>query len=176
MMRPVGEVKVCLHREPIDMRKGRNGLAALVREGMSQDPFAPEAQYVFVGGRYDEKAYNSWAFLSELGAAANYQTWLNSAQLAWRSSPGRTKVNAASGVRTGTRHHSEPESVIRPSNRMVPQRGLLRAARLALRVALRAIAIAASRRCRRTGLSFCQGFEQEPVIIPSQRASFGRQI
>jgi transposase len=34
MMRPVGEVKVYLHREPIDMRKGRNGLAALVREGM----------------------------------------------------------------------------------------------------------------------------------------------
>ncbi len=49
MMRPVGEVKVYLHREPIDMRKGRNGLAALVREGMSQDPFAPEALYVFVG-------------------------------------------------------------------------------------------------------------------------------
>ena len=33
MMRPIGEVKVYLHREPIDMRKGRNGLAALVREG-----------------------------------------------------------------------------------------------------------------------------------------------
>jgi transposase len=53
MMRPVGEVKVYLHREPIDMRKGRNGLAALVREGMRQDPFASEALYVFVGRRYD---------------------------------------------------------------------------------------------------------------------------
>jgi transposase len=42
---------VYLHREPIDMRKGRNGLAALVREGMQQDPFAPEALYVFVGRR-----------------------------------------------------------------------------------------------------------------------------
>jgi transposase len=41
MMRPVGDVKVYLHREPIDMRRGRNGLAALVREAMQQDPFDP---------------------------------------------------------------------------------------------------------------------------------------
>ncbi len=52
-MRPGGEVKVYLHREPIDMRTGRNGLAALVREGMQHDPFAPEALHVFVGRRYD---------------------------------------------------------------------------------------------------------------------------
>jgi transposase len=51
MMRPVGDAKVYLHREPIDMRRGRNGLAALVREAMQQDPFAPEALYVFVGRR-----------------------------------------------------------------------------------------------------------------------------
>ena len=38
MMRPAGDVKVCLHREPIDMTTGRNGLAALVREGMLVDP------------------------------------------------------------------------------------------------------------------------------------------
>jgi hypothetical protein len=53
MMRPAQDVKVYLHREPIDMRRGRNGLAALVREAMTQDPFAPEALYVFVGRRYD---------------------------------------------------------------------------------------------------------------------------
>jgi transposase len=60
MMRPVGEVKVYLHREPIDMRKGRNGLAALVREGMQHDPFAPEALYVFVGRRYDALKILGW--------------------------------------------------------------------------------------------------------------------
>ncbi len=60
MMRPVGEVNVYLHREPIDMRKGRNGLAALVREGMSQDPFAPAALYVFVGRRYDALKILGW--------------------------------------------------------------------------------------------------------------------
>jgi transposase len=60
MMRPVGDLKVYLHREPIDMRKGRNGLAALVREGMQQDPFAPEALYVFVGRRYDALKILGW--------------------------------------------------------------------------------------------------------------------
>jgi hypothetical protein len=60
MMRPVGEVKVYLHREPIDMRKGRNGLAALVREGMQHDPFASEALYVFVGRRYDALKILGW--------------------------------------------------------------------------------------------------------------------
>jgi transposase len=60
MMRPVGEVKVYLHREPIDMRRGRNGLAALVREGMQQDPFAPEALYVFIGRRFDTLKILGW--------------------------------------------------------------------------------------------------------------------
>jgi len=51
MMRPSEDVQVYLHRAPIDMRTGRNGLAALVREGMQQDPFAPQALYVFIGRR-----------------------------------------------------------------------------------------------------------------------------
>jgi len=53
MMRPSADVQVYLHREPIDMRRGRNGLAALVREGMRQDPFATQALYVFIGRRGD---------------------------------------------------------------------------------------------------------------------------
>jgi transposase len=53
MMRPVGELKVYLHRAPIDMRRGRNGLAALVREGMGEDPFAANALFVFIGRRYN---------------------------------------------------------------------------------------------------------------------------
>ena len=60
MMRPVGDVKVYLHREPIDMRRGRNGLAVLVREAMQQDPFASEALYVFVGRRYDMLKIIGW--------------------------------------------------------------------------------------------------------------------
>ena len=60
MMRPSGEVKVYLHREPIDMRTGRNGLAALVREGMQQDPFAAQALYVFIGRRFDSLKILGW--------------------------------------------------------------------------------------------------------------------
>ena len=60
MMRPMGDVKVYLHRAPIDMRKGRNGLAALVREGMQQDPFAPQALYVFIGRRYGALKVLGW--------------------------------------------------------------------------------------------------------------------
>lgn len=60
MMRPVGDVQVYLHREPIDMRRGRNGLAALVREAMHQDPFAPEALYVFVGRCHDSLKILAW--------------------------------------------------------------------------------------------------------------------
>ena len=40
-MRPVGEeLRIYLHRAPIDMRRGRNGLAAIAREAMQADPFA----------------------------------------------------------------------------------------------------------------------------------------
>jgi transposase len=41
MMRACGEeLKVYLYRAPIDMRKGRNGLAALAQEAMKLDPFS----------------------------------------------------------------------------------------------------------------------------------------
>ena len=49
MMRPFGEdLKVYLCREPVDMRKGRNGLAALAQEAMKVDPFSG-ALLVYVG-------------------------------------------------------------------------------------------------------------------------------
>ncbi|MGH3407151.1 MAG: IS66 family insertion sequence element accessory protein TnpB [Streptosporangiaceae bacterium] len=53
MMRPCGEdLKVYLYREPIDMRRGRNGLAALAQEAMRVDPFCG-ALFIYVGRRYD---------------------------------------------------------------------------------------------------------------------------
>ena len=51
MMRPVGEVRVYLHRAPIDMRKGRNTLASLAQEVMKADPFGG-ALFVYVGRRF----------------------------------------------------------------------------------------------------------------------------
>lgn len=53
MMRPIGEdLRVYLYREPVDMRRGRNGLAALAREVMQLDPFSG-ALFIFIGRRFD---------------------------------------------------------------------------------------------------------------------------
>ena len=52
MMRPCGEdLKIYLHRAPIDMRKRRNGLAALAQEAMKVDPFSG-ALFIYVGTRF----------------------------------------------------------------------------------------------------------------------------
>ena len=60
MMRAVGEdLKVYLYRQPIDMRRGRNGLAALAREVMQIDPFS-QVLLVFVGRRFDALKILYW--------------------------------------------------------------------------------------------------------------------
>ncbi len=88
MMRPVGELKVYLHREPIDMRRGRNGLAALVREAMSQDPFAPEALYVFVGRRYEKFRWPRMLEQDVVTLTAEQLNWLLDGYDVW-STPHR---------------------------------------------------------------------------------------
>lgn len=53
IMRPAAEdLQVYLHRAPIDMRTGRNGLAALAQEALQIDPFAG-ALCILIGRRYD---------------------------------------------------------------------------------------------------------------------------
>jgi transposase len=60
MLRPNAlGLQVYLHRAPIDMRKGRNGLAALAREVLKADPFG-SALIVFVGKRYDSLKILGW--------------------------------------------------------------------------------------------------------------------
>jgi transposase len=60
MLRPnAPDLQIYLHRAPIDMRKGRNGLAALVREVLKADPFG-SALFVFVGKRYDSLKILGW--------------------------------------------------------------------------------------------------------------------
>jgi len=46
------DLKVYLHREPIDFRAGINSLAVLVQEVMELDPFAP-AVFAFCNRRHD---------------------------------------------------------------------------------------------------------------------------
>ncbi|MGB9475573.1 MAG: IS66 family insertion sequence element accessory protein TnpB [Candidatus Udaeobacter sp.] len=71
MMRPYGEdLKVYLCREPVDTRKGRNGLAALAQEAMKVDPFSG-ALLVYVGRRYNAVkilywSRNGWALWHKL--------------------------------------------------------------------------------------------------------------
>ena len=59
MMRPVADVQVYLHRATIDMRRGRNKLAAIAKEEMKIDPFS-KALFVFVGRRYHALKILGW--------------------------------------------------------------------------------------------------------------------
>ena len=60
MLRPSApDLKVYLHRAPIDMRRGRNGLAAIVREVMREDPFGG-GLFLFIGKRFDALKILCW--------------------------------------------------------------------------------------------------------------------
>jgi transposase len=60
MMRPCGEdLKIYLYRQPVDMRRGRNGLAALAQEAMRVDPFSG-ALLVDVGRRFNAVKILYW--------------------------------------------------------------------------------------------------------------------
>lgn len=52
MFRLGADLKVYLHREPIDFRAGINSLAVLVQEVMELDPFAPSV-FAFCNRRRD---------------------------------------------------------------------------------------------------------------------------
>jgi transposase len=60
MLRPnAPDLKVYLHRAPIDMRRGRNGLAAIVQQVMQQDPFRP-AYFLFINKKHNALKILSW--------------------------------------------------------------------------------------------------------------------
>jgi transposase len=60
MLRPrSADLKVYLHRAAIDMRKGRNGLAAIAREVMQKDPFSNSC-FLFTNRRYTTLRILAW--------------------------------------------------------------------------------------------------------------------
>lgn len=59
MIGPTGSVRVMLATKPVDFRKGAEGLAALVRETMSGNPF-DGAVYVFRAKRADRIKVIVW--------------------------------------------------------------------------------------------------------------------
>jgi hypothetical protein len=126
MMRPVGDVKVYLHRAPIDMRTGRNGLAALVREGMQQDPFAPQALYVFIGRRYvsapllsDTPYLYRWHCTFNNGTEAPRQPWYR-----WVPSPRRYSVGGPKQCAAADRGYRGTRKLVwRPEKILANEKG-----------------------------------------------------
>ncbi len=59
MIGPTGTVRVMIATRPVDFRKGAEGLAALVRETMTSDPFSG-AIYVFRAKRADRVKLVFW--------------------------------------------------------------------------------------------------------------------
>jgi transposase len=60
MLRPnAQDLKVFLHRATVDMRKGRHGLAVLVREAMRLDVYSG-APFIFIGRRFDTLKLIYW--------------------------------------------------------------------------------------------------------------------
>ncbi|HEY0293104.1 MAG TPA: IS66 family insertion sequence element accessory protein TnpB [Hansschlegelia sp.] len=59
MIGPSGAVRIMVATKPVDFRKGAEGLAALVREAMSSDPFSGSV-YVFRSKRADRVKLVFW--------------------------------------------------------------------------------------------------------------------
>ncbi len=59
MLVPPGPVRVLVATKPVDFRKGMNGLAALVKERLSADPFSGVI-YVFRSKRADRVKLLFW--------------------------------------------------------------------------------------------------------------------
>jgi len=55
------DVRVYLHRAPVDMRRQRNGLAALVRSVINEDPFRSDALFCFIGKGRDKLKILYWS-------------------------------------------------------------------------------------------------------------------
>lgn len=54
-----GSLKVFLYRKPVDMRKQRNGLAAIARAMLDQDPYSG-ALFCYIGRRRDRVKILYW--------------------------------------------------------------------------------------------------------------------
>lgn len=61
MLAPERVERVFLHRAPVDMRRGRNGLCAIVQEVMRCDPFCEGALFCFTSRRRDRIKCLWWA-------------------------------------------------------------------------------------------------------------------
>ena len=74
MFFPEGQIRVHLYGQPVDMRRSYNGLYALTRQGLGQDPLSGDL-FVFVSRRatqmkvlyFDRSGFCIWAKRLEAG-------------------------------------------------------------------------------------------------------------
>jgi len=59
MLVPEQQIQILLCREPIDMRKGANGLAGIVRDALQEEPLSGKL-FVFRGKRSDNVKIFYW--------------------------------------------------------------------------------------------------------------------
>jgi transposase len=81
---PTGAVRAMVATKPVDFRKGAEGLAALVRETMTADPFSG-AVYVFRAKRPDRIKLIYW---DGTGLACSPNGWRTASSAGRRSTTG----------------------------------------------------------------------------------------
>ena len=88
MLRPDVSIKaVYLHRSPVDFRCQIDGLAALVENSLSMDPFSGSL-YVFINRRRDKLKMLVW----ETNGFILYYKRLEAERFSWPSLEGETQV------------------------------------------------------------------------------------
>jgi transposase len=90
MFFPEGQIRVHLYGQPCDMRKSFDGLQAVVRHGLKEDP-CNGALYVFINRRatqmrvlyFDRSGFCIWAKRLEAGRFVSDWTQVHSKEMDW---------------------------------------------------------------------------------------------
>jgi transposase len=90
MFFPEGQIRVQLYGQPVDMRKGFNGLSALSKHGMGHDPLSGQL-FVFINRRatqikvlyFDRSGYCVWAKRLEAGRFISDWRAVRSREMDW---------------------------------------------------------------------------------------------
>lgn len=90
MFFPEGQIRVHLYGRPVDMRKSYNGLYALTREGLREDPLSGDL-FVFVSRRatqmkvlyFDRSGFCIWAKRLEAGRFISDWRTVHTREMDW---------------------------------------------------------------------------------------------
>jgi transposase len=90
MFFPEGQIRVQLYGQPVDMRKSFDGLSALAKHGMGQDPLSGQL-FVFINRRatqikvlyFDRSGFCVWAKRLEAGRFLSDWRAVHSCEMDW---------------------------------------------------------------------------------------------